>query len=383
MALENFQPIGLDVGQFWRNTNSVGNQVNAEIDRFQSLRDKANINALMQQNVGEDGTINQAGLIKGLAENNLGSQVPELMKQLQEYNTGNITQKQLEFETTQKKLNLIGQYMSGVINSDSPILAYQTALRQMMSDGLDISNYPKANTPEEAKAYAQTAVDNSLSAKDQGLQEWRNSLAAIKAQEIPIKQQNADTKSAGQALKNQLEPVKVDLEAKKQDPTAQAELAMAKKQGTDAGESNINIAEQQAKLETFKNMVNSQADNVISLIKASVESLGGKALSYLASKTGFEYTPQTATKQLEQIQANWLSNIPFPPGSQSDAEMKARLATIAPISDPDLPAETRIATFNSFKNSLDNYKMKLPAKLDSSGQSVSKPAVDDYYTGWE
>lgn len=382
-SLENFQPININANEYLKYVNAVGEGVNSQIDRFTQLHNQAVMNNLMSKNTDSSGNINQQGLIQGMAENGLGSEAPSMIEKLQALATNKINQKSAEYESLQRKIGLIGQVMGGVLESATPLIAYNAAKKQLSEYGFDMTAYPNATSDAAAKEAAKTAYNSSLTAQQQAMAEYHSGNLEVRETEAGIKRDSENRKSYESPIKMTNDTNKANAYVKSveqtglknqmdHDPNVNFTDSQSKALGQASGKGLAEVAELRQKAESFKREVNNQVDHIIQLIKASTDTLVGKLAGKALALGGKEYKPQTALSELQQIKARWLQAVPFPPGSQSDKEQAARENTLAKIDNPDISSEERINTFRAYVRILNDTPLPEAADYQGSSQGTSE-----------
>ena len=83
------------------------------------------------------------------------------------------------------------------------------------------------------------------------------------------------------------------------------------------------------------------------LIRESIQGGGAKKINELANLIGVSIPGATPTSALEVIAQQMVASKPFPPGSQSEKELEARMKSIGDPSS-EVPAEQRLAKFDEW-----------------------------------
>ena len=116
-------------------------------------------------------------------------------------------------------------------------------------------------------------------------------------------------------------------------------------------------AKKSSELEATRKDSNKQAINayfrlrppqqISKLIRESIQGGGAKKINELANFIGVSIPEATPTSALEVIAQQMVASKPFPPGSQSEKELEARMRSIGDPSG-EVPAEQRLAKFDEW-----------------------------------
>ena len=116
-------------------------------------------------------------------------------------------------------------------------------------------------------------------------------------------------------------------------------------------------AKKSSELEATRKDSNKQAINayfrlrppkqISKLIRESIQGGGAKKINELANFIGVSIPGATPTSALEVIAQQMVASKPFPPGSQSEKELEARMRSIGDPSS-EVPAEQRLAKFDEW-----------------------------------
>jgi hypothetical protein len=116
-------------------------------------------------------------------------------------------------------------------------------------------------------------------------------------------------------------------------------------------------AKKSSELEATRKDSNKQAINayfrlrppqqISKLIGESIQGGGAKKINELANLIGVSIPGATPTSALEVIAQQMVASKPFPPGSQSEKELEARMKSIGDPSS-EVPAEQRLAKFDEW-----------------------------------
>lgn len=151
--------------------NTAYDTTTKRLDAVQTGREKATVNKLYGEALNADGTLDTNKLTQGMASTGLGANIPELLQQKQEQELNTLKLGKAKVDQSLSHLGIIGQVMGGVTTVEE----YNKGLNILKSQGVNVDNYPKVTTDEEAKKNASFAASNAVSAGDKLDNEYKNS----------------------------------------------------------------------------------------------------------------------------------------------------------------------------------------------------------------
>lgn len=363
--------IGSSFAQGWDTSSAIMSQL-------EERRKQNKLNVLYKNALNPDGTIDQNKLLQGAKSLDLGTTIPDLIKQGQERTTQEAVNKDNQMKLSLNRLSLVGQVMGSVTTKAE----YDMALEKLKSEGLDTSLYPPVNTDAEATKTGAVAYWNAISATNQMQNQTTLSQIEQNKKEASDKAITEQLAINAQATKDKdifNETNRHNIETEKS-AKIQADAAAAKAGRAPVTEYEKIASKKKAEYDVVLGVELKKNEKLKSLLDDTVK-VGGKPVNKIenlinesystlptsligrgvSAMTGKDIGGNKATNELAMLGAKILATIPFAPGSQSNLELAARQKQVGDISNPSIATETRLALFKDLQKYANSFEKNQPA----------------------